>query len=434
MLELVINGTFVNGRKVTAPTVVTRADKIAIGDYIVEVSGGSEESSRPAAVTRAEASSQGHQIAAQTTAQAPAMDMGVRPGFEFPPFTEADEYERTDRLIDLPTIGDGPSEQSVVDYGSPLADRASHPSLLSPSTAAAARAATRRGEEFAASEEVPMKNQSVRLQRGGLEGDAEQDVPCDMVAELGAKITAWLSEDQGPDANEQLLAWLQGYDFPPLGHDEEPYHWILRALVSVENRHAVEYELARRSASILRAQPDVRRPGKRPEQVLENLLYLCAGLACPEVLFPELLAMYERRSLVGEWSSGDLRSALRAALIPNQVDRCLEGVWRVMLEGRRHPFLPGRPFDGFEGILYMPDSLESADAPLLAPIGFALGRMASYLEARRDRENQFERLIKRLLNVYPDRPSWDADLAAMPQTHSWPDWTANCLKNLAGRQ
>lgn len=251
----------------------------------------------------------------------------------------------------------------------------------------------------------------------------------DIVAtRLGYDIVAWLSKAPDSTTNDQLVAWLQGYDFPPFGHDEEPYQWILRALVPLENRYVVDRELAKRCVSILRAKPDVARPGTRPEQVLENLFYLCAGLACPDILFDELYALYERRALVGEWSSGDLRAALRAALIHNQADRRLEEVWCTMLLGRRHVVLPGRPPDGFEGILYMSESLATADVPVLDSLGYAFRCMADYFESGRERERLFAGLIERALGTYPDRPSWSSDLVTMSSTHEWPTWATACLR------
>src|SRR6185503_11521173 len=157
-----------------------------------------------------------------------------------------------------------------------------------------------------------------------IEGD-----PISWMRELVAR---WLGDDQaGPGL---LVRWLQGYGLPPVGHDEEPYLWLLRGIPPGADRDNVEEAFANRVAKLLDEKPDETRLGERPDQLLYNLYHLCAGLQRPDELGERLYAVFTRGKLKGEWRGVDLRYALLGALISNQVDARLLPVWEAMLEGR----------------------------------------------------------------------------------------------------
>src|SRR2546425_483054 len=105
-------------------------------------------------------------------------------------------------------------------------------------------------------------------------------------------VTKWLTKTNWQPG--ELIDWLQGYDMPPVGHDEEPYVWLLRGLPEADERHEAEKEFAKRVAVLLLDEPDVKRPGKRADQVLYNLFMLGAGLSCPDELAVPLYEIYER--------------------------------------------------------------------------------------------------------------------------------------------
>lgn len=242
-------------------------------------------------------------------------------------------------------------------------------------------------------------------------------------------LNEWL---QTPGADPGLLVrWLQGYDLPPVGSDDEPYLWLLRGLPLARGRREAERELARRLARLLDGRPDEAGLGEASEKALFNLLKLCAGLSCADELADPLYAMYERRRLTGQWRGIDLRDALLGALVTNQTDARLEPVWQAMLRGEPDGFLGGDEDDGFDGIVAMPPTRTTRGQPALDAIGRALGSMAKLLHDESDRCRQFQRLVMRVQETYPGRPNWDYDLIVMADTYGWPDWACESISLFA---
>jgi hypothetical protein len=229
---------------------------------------------------------------------------------------------------------------------------------------------------------------------------------------------------------DELAAWLEGYESLPLGHDDEPYLWFLRGLPVADERFNAETVLADRVAVILGQQPDISWPGRRPERALYNLLLLCAGLSCPDQLAEPLFALFQRRALHGDWLGGDLRAALRAALIENQLDSRLQDEWQTMIEDRGHAFLLGDEYAGFEGVLRMPESPSTRGEPALTAIGRALATIARHLEDLPTRAWEFRELIAKLVQTYPGRPQGDLELVWQADKHAWPWWAVEALPKL----
>src|SRR5436309_11005637 len=71
---------------------------------------------------------------------------------------------------------------------------------------------------------------------------------------------------------------------PPPSSTLFPYTTLFRSIPEADERYPAKKEFARRVAALLNEQPDVKPTGKRPEQVLYNLLMLCAGLSCSNEL------------------------------------------------------------------------------------------------------------------------------------------------------
>jgi hypothetical protein len=241
-------------------------------------------------------------------------------------------------------------------------------------------------------------------------------------------LSEWIArEDWEP---LQLIDWLQGYGMPAIGHDEEPYLWLIRGLPPENERYEVETKLSTRVRAILESKPDENRPGTRPDQVLYNLLMLCAGLSCPDQLADPLYAILERGVLKGDWLGVDLRYALQVALILNQSDNRLLPDWRAALENRKHDFLPGTEYEAFEGIRFMPPSSDERGEPALDAIGYALKVMATHLAEDEERKTEFRLLISKVFETYPGRPTWDIDLLHQASKNQWPDWAMQELPNM----
>lgn len=225
---------------------------------------------------------------------------------------------------------------------------------------------------------------------------------------------------------------LEGAGLPAVGHDEEPYLWLLRVLpVDEPERSAVVAKLAATSAALLERRPDVEPTTRHPESLLYNLLLLCASLHRPQELAEPLFAIWKRKALAGRWHGLDLRAALSAALASNQIDERLWPEWRDLLRGKPERFLPGHPYDGFDGALWMPAGPDQLDKPNLPVLGKALKLMAGQLEAIRQRRQKFQKLVRRVLDTYPAHPSWNVDLIRLADRESFPVWAVECLPSLS---
>jgi hypothetical protein len=248
------------------------------------------------------------------------------------------------------------------------------------------------------------------------------------IESMSGILIPWLDFTEGNLT--QLTRWLQGYDLPAMGSDE-PYILLLYGLPVGEDRYVREIQLAERVAHLLNTEPDVNQLGKRPQQLLYNLLFLCAGLSCPDQLAEPLYRMYKRRRLHGQWLNGSLHNALLSALIGNQIDNRLHDVWEGMLEGQSHEFLPGNVYDGFEGILWMPESKETRGEPSLKAIGYALKVIAWHLDEHPKRRPEFTSLLDKVQDVYIGHSTWEIDLLYLANENQWPKWAVECLPSLS---
>jgi hypothetical protein len=253
----------------------------------------------------------------------------------------------------------------------------------------------------------------------------QQDSPLQWMRDL---LGSWLNKDE--IFVPQLLNWLQGYDLPPIGHHEEPYLWLLRALPTGSKRPEAERSLAQVAQAILQLDPDVNPQGNRPEQLTYNLLMLSAGLSCPDELAEPLFNIFVREKLSGTWMGIELRSALRVALTENQIDNRLKPVWEQMVSSQKNLFLLGNDYDGFEGILLMPLSQEQRGEPDIEAIGKALKMLASAMEEEEDRGQDFRFLINRVFEAYPGRPSLQEALVYQADKNNWPYWAVEALPTL----
>jgi len=249
-----------------------------------------------------------------------------------------------------------------------------------------------------------------------------------LIREMQQLVGSWL--EQGDWQQQQLIDWLQGFGLPSARYEDEPFQWLLRGVPLAAERYRAEREFARRAAALLDDQPDVHPVGRRPNEVLYNLLELCAGLSVADYLADPLYAMFDRQALAGEWRGIDLRSTLRRALISSQKDNRLEPVWQDMLSGKGHAWLPGDYYDGFEGIRLQPKSADTRGKPDLDAIGRALAAMTKHIESSTDCRIEFRRLVDRVIATYSGRPSWDADLIEQADKNMWPIWAVSALPSL----
>jgi hypothetical protein len=258
--------------------------------------------------------------------------------------------------------------------------------------------------------------------------DANETIDDEHSQRVGRSLSIWLSQQSWEV--QELVDWLQGYTLPPVGQDEEPFVWILRGVTLNDDRYKAESELAFRLARFIETEPGSIQLGKRPNQVLYNLFMLCAGLSYPKVLGESLYAIYEKRSLEGEWLGVDLRDALLMALVSNQIDNRLQSIWEYMLSGGTDDFLPGDEFDGFNGILLMPSAETGLGEPAMSEIGSALHSISKHLEPEQERRPIFSSHIKTAVEAYPGRPTWSADLIMQANEKQWPAWAVECIPNL----
>ncbi|MGB7923156.1 MAG: hypothetical protein WCF57_07920 [Pyrinomonadaceae bacterium] len=233
-----------------------------------------------------------------------------------------------------------------------------------------------------------------------------------------------------------MLSWLKGYELPPVGHEEEPYVWLLRAFSNSDEAH--RQEMARRLADFLHSErPHQRLNEKYDDETLYNLLCLSGGLRCRNQLAEPLFQVYdffnnnpEGRTLLAKRSRYNLSGALRDALIANQVSPHFQDVWKQMFEGQPHELLRGSRFSGAEGILRMPGSATEPDKPAIEDTGWMLTKMVEYLESEEKRHRTFRRLLERTKEAWPDYPNWDEDLLRQAIKYQWPEWAILRLDTL----
>src|ERR1051325_9239240 len=134
---------------------------------------------------------------------------------------------------------------------------------------------------------------------------------------------SWL--DQSEWSTDDLRLWLGGENVP-FRVFAEPYLWLLRGLPQGD-RFEAEQAFAERVRTFLEESPD--QDAEKSPRMVFNLLKLCAGLPCREQLGAALFAVYERqlqqRLLDRTYLEIPLSNCLRAALVPNQIDRNLRG-------------------------------------------------------------------------------------------------------------
>jgi hypothetical protein len=239
----------------------------------------------------------------------------------------------------------------------------------------------------------------------------------------------WL--DSAEEDLNQLVRWLQGYDLPAAGGEEEPYVLLLNGLPVGKDRNLREKQLAARTALLIKEDPDIYRPGDMPEKLIYNLLFLCSGLNAPDELADPLYKMYERDSLEGNWLGIELYDALISALIPNQVDNRLYGLWKLMLERNAPRQFRGNEYDGFDGILWMPKSEATRGEPDIKALGYAMLVMARYLDQAPDRRTEFSFLLNNVQDIYFDHLTWEIDLLNLAHEYNWPKWAVECLPDLS---
>lgn len=253
----------------------------------------------------------------------------------------------------------------------------------------------------------------------------------ELTLEMQRLISAWL---EGSDrSNQKLIDWLQGFGLPSARYEDEPFRWLLRGVPLAGERHYIENKFAQRVAAFLQEKPDESHVGRRPTELLYNLLELCAALSVPDQLANPLYEMFERRILKGSWRGIDLRISLRRALIFNQIDNRLESVWQDLLSGNGHAWLLGDHYDGFEGVRLQPHSPDSRGEPDTNAIGCALAAMTTHIESNRLCRLEFRDLINRVLATYPGRPTWYEELIEQADEKKFPAWAVSALPSLCVR-
>ena len=238
---------------------------------------------------------------------------------------------------------------------------------------------------------------------------------------MQALMIPWLWQDRLDIP--RLIGWLQGSGLPPVGHEEEPYHWLLRGIsIPGEARDYLERRFAERLAIVLGEQPDVHPlVDSDPDEFLLNLYWTCAGLVRPGFLAEQLWRAYKR--LKGSKLSGAVRDALQGALVHNQFGETkpLKELWTPMVEKGRHSWLRGDETVGYEGILLRHRTIK-AD---LDSVLWALGKISHRWNEQRTAG--FQKLVWQV----PDLDKYEVcrmlvESANHPHA-GWPEWARQIL-------
>jgi transcriptional regulator with XRE-family HTH domain len=234
----------------------------------------------------------------------------------------------------------------------------------------------------------------------------------------------WLWDDRLDIA--RLIGWLRGRGLPPVGHEEEPYHWLLRGIsLKGTARDYLEKRFAERLAIVLGEQPDVYPLVEDdPDEFLLNLYWTCAGLVQPGFLAEQVWRAYQR--LKGSKLAGAVRDALQGALVHNQFGETkpFKEIWAPMVEKGRHYWLRGDEIVGYEGTLFRYRTFKKD----LESVFWALGRISHrWKEGSADQQNRFKSLIERTPEL--NRPSAVNEMIdyAVSRDSGWEDWARNLV-------
>jgi transcriptional regulator with XRE-family HTH domain len=223
---------------------------------------------------------------------------------------------------------------------------------------------------------------------------------------------------------ERLYGWLNGRGLPPVGHDEEPYEWLLRGMaIRGPARDHLEKRFAERLAIVLGEEPDLAM-GEGGEDFLRNLYWTCAGIAQPGFLAEQLWKTYQR---LGESKlRGDVRDALQAALVRNQNEnKFVARIWDNMVDRGRHRGLRGGEIVGYEGILARHATVRKD----LDKVLWALSRIAQRWDSSKKAD------FRRLMLKVPDLDRFEVAKRLIASAHDnkngWSQWAREVLPILS---
>ena len=231
-------------------------------------------------------------------------------------------------------------------------------------------------------------------------------------------VIPWLADPEWSPHN--LVSWFKD-NIPRLEiRRGETYREILQTLKVDPERERWERELARRVARLLTEIAATPEPDWN-SHLVTGLLKLSAGLSRADELASPLYELWQKCS-----DTCDLQRFLLAALIENQADRRLHGVWRQLLD----PTVEtprGTSLDGLRGMLRMPapPSSEEQNADL-DEIGAAVRRIADGLAEDRSRAADFDALVCEIKAARPSAIS-DETLISLADKHIWPRWAVHRL-------
>ena len=240
--------------------------------------------------------------------------------------------------------------------------------------------------------------------------------------------TRWMQERMipwlwGDQLNiETLMTWLQGYNLPPVGHEEEPYHWLLRgipATATPEARDYMERHLAEGLTIILGEEPDMHPVvADRHDEFLTSLYWTCAGLNRPAFLAEPLWEAYKR--LKYSKLSGAHRDALQAAMVQNQSgDRALKEIWEPMVEKGKQRWLRGTEVVGYEGILARHRTVK----PDFEKVFWALSTISRRWEGTKEDRIAFKGMVWKV----PGLEHVNAASTLLTAADGWSTWARSVL-------
>ena len=234
-------------------------------------------------------------------------------------------------------------------------------------------------------------------------------------------IIPWLCQESSLGI-DKLVGWLAGRGLPPVGHDEEPYQWVLRGLPKA-NRGYFELKLAERLSVILGEQPDVEPiVTGQDDEFLAGLYWTCAGVSWPSLLFEPLWAAYKR--LEQTKLSGPVRDALQAALVNNQAgDKPYRWIWLPMLQKGTHHLLRGNEITGYDGLRRRHEQVIPCHEELFQ----ALGDISHRWKGESADVRAFRRLILRMPQIREYSVAKKLLAFAKSRSAGWSAWAKATL-------
>ena len=231
------------------------------------------------------------------------------------------------------------------------------------------------------------------------------------------------------EPGSDVARWYQGEGFP-LPHPEwgaadTIYHAILRSEQPLDIKAKLLEGISQALGELVE---------KKDWSAIEHSAVVEMLLSCRDLgPHPDVMSCIQR-VMDHERATNDLEmiEALRQALIYNQDDESLKGVWLDLLAGKDFLCLSPAPLSDIRGVC----RLGGNDSPAIATIAEGIGLFAKTVENELNRRPILHAVWEDLAQVWNRNrldPAWNWELIEAGRSADWPTWVFETLPCLYGR-